>query len=77
MRIHNAVEWKEHENENKGKATIKLKQSGGTKEKRYLLKFILSKEDCGCRELFPVRKCLREDSWSFFAAEISDLSHVL
>lgn len=37
MRIHNAVEWKEHENENKGKATIKLKQSGGTKEKKKIL----------------------------------------
>lgn len=41
MRIRNAVEGKEHEDENKGKTTIKLKQSGGTKEKRYLLKFIL------------------------------------
>jgi len=38
MRIHNAVEWKEHENENKGKATIKLKQSWGTKEKKILIK---------------------------------------
>lgn len=38
MRIHNAVEGKEHENENKGKATIKLKQVRRNKSKKIPIK---------------------------------------
>lgn len=63
MRIYNAVEWREHENENKGKATIKLQQSGGTKEKEILIKIHSIEEDYECREIYPERYCLSNASW--------------
>jgi len=77
MRIYNAVEWREHENGNKGKATIKLKQSGGTKEKEILTKIHSIEEDCECREIYPERKCLRNASWSSAIDELSDPSCIL